>query len=172
MYQKYYDILELNPGCSLNELKLAFRTKAKQFHPDINHSPDAHSKFININEAYIMLNKILFQQEKSDLEERKKEWYRQEREKAFYRAMYYAKMKYEEYLNSPIYKASRILNPIFKTIVISFGIFIFLSPIIFITYRKINNYYVRPENYVALLVLMTLLFFTLKVGIKEIRKYT
>ena len=171
MYQKYYGILELDPNCSLNELKIAFRSKAKQFHPDLNHSPDAHEKFIQINEAYIILNKVLSDPE-YNLMAVKKDRYREEKEKARYWAAYYSRMKYEEYKKSPIYKASRILSPIFKTITLLFGIFIFLSPVIFITYKKINNYYVRPENYVALGAFGILLFFTLRIIIQEIKKYS
>lgn len=38
------------------QVKLAYRKKAKEYHPDINHSPDATRKFQEINEAYEFLS--------------------------------------------------------------------------------------------------------------------
>ena len=168
--QKYYNILELDRDCSLNELKLAFRKKAKQFHPDLNDSPEAHIKFIEINEAYIILNKI-----KSGIEDYTEKgteiyrYYNEEKVKAKQRAAYYAKMNYEEYKNSPIYKASRVLNPIFKTAVIAFGIFIFAAPFIFITYRIIYHLKIPSENFAYLLGAIILVFLFARIVYKEIK---
>ncbi|MBX2930371.1 MAG: DnaJ domain-containing protein [Chitinophagaceae bacterium] len=54
IYQKnYYDILQIPPTCSTNEIKKAYRKLALQFHPDIN---DKHNNlFNNIKEAYEVL---------------------------------------------------------------------------------------------------------------------
>lgn len=49
---KYYHILQISPGASKDEIKAAYRKFAKQYHPDINKSPDAQKKFIEITEAY------------------------------------------------------------------------------------------------------------------------
>ncbi len=38
------------------QVKLAYRKKAKEYHPDINKSPDATAKFQKINEAYEFLS--------------------------------------------------------------------------------------------------------------------
>ena len=48
MYEKYFNILEVDQNVSLEELKSVFRRKAIQFHPDRNNSKDAHEKFILI----------------------------------------------------------------------------------------------------------------------------
>lgn len=46
-----YETLGLQPGASSDEVAKAFRTKAKEYHPDVNKSPDAEDKFKKINEA-------------------------------------------------------------------------------------------------------------------------
>lgn len=50
----YYDILEISPGASLDEIKQAYRKLAMQWHPDRNRvaQRDAHRKLQTINEAY------------------------------------------------------------------------------------------------------------------------
>ncbi|MFH2141875.1 MAG: DnaJ domain-containing protein [Bacteroidota bacterium] len=54
--KNYYQILNLQTSSTKNEIKSSFRKLAKQLHPDINKSPDAHRKFIEINEAYEILS--------------------------------------------------------------------------------------------------------------------
>ena len=53
----YYEVLGLQKGASDDELKKAYRTLAKKYHPDVN--PDdktAEAKFKEINEAYAILS--------------------------------------------------------------------------------------------------------------------
>ena len=51
--EKYYAILGLKPGASASEIRKAYRTLAKRYHPDKNHGdPAAAEKFKEINEAY------------------------------------------------------------------------------------------------------------------------
>ncbi len=52
----YYDILGAQRGASAEELKKAYRTKAKELHPDRNSdNPNAEAQFKEINEAYDVL---------------------------------------------------------------------------------------------------------------------
>lgn len=56
MARDYYDILGINRGASDDEIKKAFRNKAKQYHPDANpDNPTAEANFKEINEAYEVL---------------------------------------------------------------------------------------------------------------------
>lgn len=51
----YYKILGVKQNASSEEIKKAFRTKAKQYHPDVNNSPKAQEYFIMLNEAHSVL---------------------------------------------------------------------------------------------------------------------
>lgn len=55
MFPDYYKILGLSLNVSKEEIKKAYRKLALEFHPDRNKSADAHEKFIEINEAYLIL---------------------------------------------------------------------------------------------------------------------
>ena len=50
----YYDILGVSPKASLDEIKKAYRSLAKKYHPDIN--PHTEEKFKSINLAYETLS--------------------------------------------------------------------------------------------------------------------
>lgn len=55
MFPDYYKLLGLTQNATREEIKKAYRKLALEFHPDRNKSPDAHEKFIEINEAYLIL---------------------------------------------------------------------------------------------------------------------
>lgn len=52
----YYEVLGVSKDASDAEIKSAFRKKAKEFHPDLNKSPDAPEKFKEVQEAYACLS--------------------------------------------------------------------------------------------------------------------
>jgi curved DNA-binding protein CbpA len=51
-YKDYYALLGVAPDATVAQIKKAYRTLAKQYHPDVNNSPDAAEKFREITEAY------------------------------------------------------------------------------------------------------------------------
>jgi molecular chaperone DnaJ len=52
----YYEVLGLPKNANESELKRAFRTLARQYHPDVNKTEEAIERFKEINEAYQILS--------------------------------------------------------------------------------------------------------------------
>lgn len=47
-----YQVLGVSPDASDQEIKKAYRTLSKKYHPDINKEPGAEEKFKQVNNAY------------------------------------------------------------------------------------------------------------------------
>ncbi len=56
MAKSLYETLEISEDASASEIKKAYRSLAKKYHPDINKSPQAEDKFKEINGAYEVLS--------------------------------------------------------------------------------------------------------------------
>lgn len=52
----FYKILNINRSANSIVIKKAYRKLALELHPDVNNSSNSHQKFIEINEAYQVLN--------------------------------------------------------------------------------------------------------------------
>src|SRR3990167_10049729 len=52
----YYEVLGVSKSASADELKKAYRTHARKYHPDVNKASDAEARFKEINEAYQVLS--------------------------------------------------------------------------------------------------------------------
>lgn len=52
----YYEILGVSKDADKNEIKSAFRKKARQLHPDVNKAPDAEERFKELGKAYEVLS--------------------------------------------------------------------------------------------------------------------
>ena len=51
-----YEILGISKNATPDEIKKAYRSLAKKYHPDINHEPGAEEKFKEVQEAYDILS--------------------------------------------------------------------------------------------------------------------
>lgn len=58
MLPDYYNILGITSDADIEMIKRAFRRLALTYHPDKNKSPNSHDKFIEINEAYLILSDV------------------------------------------------------------------------------------------------------------------
>lgn len=83
---QYYNVLGLPFGANEQLIKKRYKELAKKYHPDRNSSPDAHKKFIEINEAYIYLvskDKIQVKSLQEQQKDREDEIQKAYREKAW-----------------------------------------------------------------------------------------
>ena len=55
MFVDYYEVLDVNPNASHEEIKTAYKTQALKWHPDKNEGVDTTGRMQLINEAYLIL---------------------------------------------------------------------------------------------------------------------
>src|SRR5579863_7153225 len=70
-----YNTLDLPEGSTPEEAKKQYRKLSKEFHPDVNKSPDAEAKIKKINEAY----ECVKNGKGNDREEMRNPFYRQQK---------------------------------------------------------------------------------------------
>ncbi len=116
----YYEILGLPLNAPVDEIKKAYRKKARLYHPDVNHAPDAKDMFISATEAYefLIANGEKIKSDEEAYSQAMEEWrkYRQYRSRK--RASAYARTSYAAFKNTRFYKTTRILDG--TTIIFSF----------------------------------------------------
>ncbi len=141
MIKKHYERLGLKRGASKEEIKKAYRRKAKLFHPDRNNHPAAEQKFIELNLSY----EILMDYKEGgaptystttnnvDPEAYKRTTYYQntrftiaEMEAAWARQRESERKEYEDYLNLPWYHPVKIEEYFLHLMVALFFIIIIL----------------------------------------------
>eukprot|EP00198_Chlamydomonas_reinhardtii_P012948 XP_001702285.1 predicted protein [Chlamydomonas reinhardtii] len=52
----YYELLGLEPDCDEEDIKTAFRRRAKELHPDVNKEDGATESFVRLSRAYEVLS--------------------------------------------------------------------------------------------------------------------
>jgi curved DNA-binding protein CbpA len=117
----YYKILSLPVNASLEEIKIAYRKKARMYHPDINPLPEAKDLFISATEAYEFLisNHDKLKSDGQVYYQTMEDWrkYRQDRSRK--RATAYARTSYATFKDSKFYKSTQIFDV--TTIIICFA---------------------------------------------------
>jgi hypothetical protein len=151
MLEPCYTILGLEKGATIDEIKKAYRHFARQYHPDVCNDPDAKDKFIQVNEAYELLikhtqniNKGIFTPENDfytndSVNSAYIEWLKYVQNKARARAARNAKLKFEQFKESYIYKSAKAASWIFDIIYLICGVFIVVAPYFFASFEHITS---------------------------------
>ncbi len=144
MQLDYYKILGISYDASVEQIRQAYRNRAKQYHPDINNTPDAKLLFQLLNEAYQVL-----------INPEKKRWYdfklkypsttglkqQQGKQKpatyeSYYRAYTRQQQEKNEEKEFKKYTKSLLDNVLFYSLIVSgaFAVFFSIREIIFDTW--------------------------------------
>ncbi len=128
---QYFKILGLRSDATLDQLKKAYRKKARLYHPDLNSRLDAAEIFIAINEAYEYLDKYIRSNRggQGSREDLLREWQDYRRAEARKRAHKHAKSRYSDFTKSKTYKTSMILNRAQLYINLSVAIFVIIMAV-------------------------------------------
>jgi hypothetical protein len=139
----YYEILGIPVNSSIDEIKKAYRLKARQYHPDINPDPDAKDRFICVTEAYefLIVNHNKIKTDDKAYQQAMEDWrkYRQDRSRT--KATVYARASYVTFKKTKFYKTTRIFDG--TTIIFSF-----IISVLVLTYT-IYGYIFRLRHPVA-----------------------
>ncbi len=108
----YYRVLDLPLNSSIDDIKKAYRNKARMYHPDINPSPDAKDMFISATEAYEFLianfNKLTNDDE--TFNQAMEDWRKYRQDRSQQRARAYSRASYARFKNTKFYRTTRILD--------------------------------------------------------------
>lgn len=126
----YLQALGLTETASKEDIKRAYRKKAKEFHPDRNAGPEAHEQFIFLTEAYEFLISLKAgnskgQQSTGSFEE----WPGFHKEQARERARHHAQMQYEEFKRTDYYKNSQAVLTVWNHFYFFSSLILVLSPL-------------------------------------------
>ncbi len=109
---EYYRILGLTSGASLDEIKRAYRRKARMYHPDINNSPEAKDIFIQATEAYefLIANHDMLAEDDEAFRQAADDWRKYRQDRSHMRAQAYARASYVRFKKTKFYRTTRILD--------------------------------------------------------------
>lgn len=155
---EYYSILEIPCSATVEEIKTAYRKKARLYHPDINPDPEAKDKFISATEAYEFL--LAYHEKAKDDDQAYKQamddWrkYRQDRSRR--RATAYARASYQSFTKTKFYKSTRIFDGtriiysfIISVLIISYTIYGYI-------YRLHNPWHDEKPSIVSFILLLAI----------------
>jgi curved DNA-binding protein CbpA len=161
-FADYYQVLGLPADSSVEDIKRAYRQKARMYHPDLNHSPDAKDKFIIVTEAYEFLvanfDKITNTDE--SYRDAMEYWRKYRKDRATRRANAYARASYINFKKTKFYRATRIFDGTTIILGLSFSVLV----IVFTMYGYIYRVHhpipgFNPVFSMILLLLTGMVFF-------------
>ena len=156
-YPDYFKVLDLNVNASIDDIRKAYRRKARMFHPDLNHEPDAKDKFMLATEAYefLITNFDRINDDDEAFRRAMEEWRKYRQDRSRQRAKYYAHSSYIRFRNSGFYKTTRI----FDITRILFGLALSLIIIAFTILGYISRLRFPVPDYGNPLIIFVILLF-------------
>ena len=137
MLPDYFKILEIPQDASEMEIKRAYRSKAREFHPSENKAPDALDNFILINEAYEILihkntHEIYLEDYRISGDPLKSEVYYYWINSARTRAAQHAVLSMKEFLNTGFYRDTHMWSYPSLIMFLIVGLILLLTPFLVI----------------------------------------
>jgi hypothetical protein len=108
----YYKVLGLTPGSTDDDIKRAYRKKARECHPDINPAPEAKDLFIMVTEAYefLLTYREKIASDEKAYQQAMDDWRKYRQNRSRQRARVYARAPYTRFKNTNFYKTTRIFD--------------------------------------------------------------
>ncbi|NNC94510.1 MAG: J domain-containing protein [Chitinophagales bacterium] len=131
-----FKILKVEEHASLDQVKRAYRAQAKIKHPDRNPSPTAHEEFVELTEAYELIQNALNPATTPVID------HDLARKEARKRAEDYAKMRYEQFIKSDYYKDTVAVEVVGKVIVLLlFTSIMILIPVMTLLFEGVRAFF-------------------------------
>ncbi len=145
----YYQKLGLSESASLEEIKKAYRVLAKKYHPDVSNEAEAEALFVEVNEAYEFLadeqRREAYRQKRArrisseELQRREnvyRQWVEMQQEKAVLRARSHARVRYDDFVDSTIFKTAGTVSKLYTYVFLVMGLAAIVMPIYSILTRE------------------------------------
>jgi hypothetical protein len=134
--EHYFNLLGIPKTASLDDVKKAFRAKAKKIHPDRNPSLSAHSDFLELNEAFDFLSSFLKENKQLGTDESAiansyDNWEKTVKENVRKKVKEQARMSFQAYMNSEHFRSDTLIECFFTHLIFLFTVFnLFIVPIV------------------------------------------
>ncbi len=166
-FANYYQILGLPSNSSVEDIKRAYRQKARMYHPDLNHSPGAKDKFILVTEAYEFLIANLDRITKNDDEsyrEAMEYWRKYRLDRSRRKANAYARASYINFKKTKFYRTTRIFDGTTIILGLAFSILVIIFTIYGYIYR-LNHPILGINPTFSMIMLLTtgMVFFVMSI---------
>jgi len=154
----YYYILGILQTASLTEIKSAYRSSAKKYHPDVFKEPNAHQKFILINEAYVILSNsssrkefdFIYKQYSASFEKQNDTF--EENIKDFTKTQERAKEKAEEISKLKLKDILELIKEGGKDASFQLSNILLYTLGAFLLYNSLDIFFVRNPNYIKAVI--------------------
>lgn len=177
MFPDYYKILDVPANASESQIKISFRTKIKELHPDNNPLPDARQDYLHAYEAYeILIHPNTRKLYNADLQNGHSP---ETHQSCAYFIRYahsmaeeHASNKYAEVIKSKFYKSTRTLSYLVFMSDLIIGLLVIAAPMLLFQYlMKIGGGIVGIIFLFAGILLGIVLLIQAYVGISSYRKF-